>query len=208
MTIRLALYDDQQLVVDTLAWWLETMAHDIEVVAAVTQWDQLLTQDQAYDVVLLGLMMEDQSETTAKISVLAAIGAKPIVISENAQPEQAKAFLAAGAVACLLKSQTAVVILDCIRAAYRGELITVGVPEGSGQLRPTPTLTPRQRQVAELYWGGGGKSSRQVAATLGIGEQTVKAHLHEIRRRYAVAGTEQGTSVMMHERLYKDGWIS
>lgn len=208
MTIRLALYDDRQLIVDTLAWWLQTTADDVEVVAATTRWDQLLTQDQGFDVVLLGLTKEDNIEETAKISILAATGAKTIVISEYVQPEQAKAFLAAGAVAWLPKSQTAVVILDCIRAAYRGELITVGVPEVSGQLRPSPALTPRQRQVAELYWGGGGKSSRQVAAALGIGEQTVKAHLHEIRRRYAVAGTEQGTSVMMHERLHRDGWIS
>ena len=208
MVIRLALCDDQQLIVDTLAWWLETMADGIEVVTAVTQWDQMLTQEQDFDVVLLGLMMEDRIEATAKIRALAAIGAKTIVFSEYSQPEQAQDFLAAGAVAWLSKSQTAAVILDCIRAAYRGELTTVGMPEGAGQLRASPTLTPRQRQVAQLYWGGGGKSSRQVAATLGIGEHTVKAHLHEIRRRYAVAGTEQGTSVMMQERLRMDGWIS
>lgn len=208
MVIRLALCDDQQLIVDTFAWWFETMADDVEVVMAVTRWDQVLTQDQTFDVVLLGLMMEDRIEATAKIRLLAAIGAKTIVITENARPEQAKAFLSAGAAACLPRSQTAAVILNCIRAAHRGESSTLGVPEGPDQLRPSPTLTPRQRQVAELYWGGGGKSSRQVAATLGIGEQTVKAHLHEIRRRYAVAGTEQGTSVMMQERLHKDGWIS
>ena len=48
-----------------------------------------------------------------------------------------------------------------------------------------PFLTPRQRDCVVLV--ARGKSDRQIAAILGISNQTVHKHVESAKRRYAVA---------------------
>ena len=52
---------------------------------------------------------------------------------------------------------------------------------------PIPTdLTPRERQV--LRWMLAGKSSREIATTLGVSPRTVEKHIQRVYRKAGVSG--------------------
>jgi DNA-binding CsgD family transcriptional regulator len=52
-------------------------------------------------------------------------------------------------------------------------------------IEPTPTLTPRQREVVALI--AAGCSNDEVGARLGISPRTAKAHADVIRRKLGVS---------------------
>lgn len=55
------------------------------------------------------------------------------------------------------------------------------VPDGDDGARLDITLTPRQREVMKLV--SEGRCNKEIAATLGLSEHTVKLHLHNANRR-------------------------
>lgn len=62
-----------------------------------------------------------------------------------------------------------------------GKLQGRGRPRGRPRGRVRTTLTPREHQVLQLL--GAGRSNRDIAATLGIAEGTVKLHLQSLREK-------------------------
>jgi DNA-binding NarL/FixJ family response regulator len=92
--------------------------------------------------------------------------------------------VAAGALGCISKSDTGSELVAAVRAAHRGEfhncqppvrirnssLGRAVLPNGNGY----NTLTPRQREVLQLI--AEGKSSKELAADLGIAEKTAETH--------------------------------
>ncbi len=97
-----------------------------------------------------------------------------------------------------------------LRAAASGqEYVHPDVTAGQESSSPVRiTLSPREQRLAELYLGSAAMSVRGVADTMGISEQTVKAHLHRIRQRYATAGIKLGNVISLRKQLANDGWIS
>jgi NarL family two-component system response regulator LiaR len=93
-----------------------------------------------------------------------------------------------------------------VRAAARGgsvfdpgtAALLVRQVRGGGEARPLDVLSPRERDVlAELARG---RSNRQIARALGVGEETVKSHVSSIlaklnltdRTQAAIFGLQQG----------------
>lgn len=52
-------------------------------------------------------------------------------------------------------------------------------------LNNTPTLTPREKEIAFLV--GQGKANKQIAVELGITEQTVKNHITDMLKKVNVS---------------------
>ena len=106
--IRLAIVDDQQMVLSGLKAWLGQAGADIGVVIAAPSWAELISHPAfPVDVVLLDLDLRDGIPAPVKISTLRQAGVAVIMISNLADPAQIKACLEGGAASSLPKSEVA-----------------------------------------------------------------------------------------------------
>ena len=96
--IRLALVDDHKMLLGALTEWIRNAASDINMVAAVFTWPDLLTHPEfPVDVVLLDLDLKDNIPVSLKISTLKTAGVKTVLMSTYSEPNVVREALAAGA---------------------------------------------------------------------------------------------------------------
>jgi two-component system uhpT operon response regulator UhpA len=205
--IRLALVDDHKMLLGALTEWIRNAASDIEMVAAVTTWPELLTHREfPVDVVLLDLDLKDNIPISVKLSMLKSTGVKTVLMSTYSEPNVVREALAAGALGYLVKSEDASMIVDALRSAYRGESYIsaeLDLALNAGDIGGAPKLSAQERRVMALY--GGGEPVKTVAYELGISEETAKSYLKRIREKYRVAGFDVGTKVALRRRAIQDG---
>ncbi|TFD81215.1 response regulator transcription factor [Cryobacterium fucosi] len=205
--IRLALVDDHRMLLGALTEWIRGAADDINMVAAVTTWPELLTHPEfPVDVVLLDLDLKDNIPVSLKISTLKTAGVKTVLMSTYSEPGLVREALAAGALGYLVKSEEANMIVEAIRAAYEGEsYISAELDEAlsAGTSGGSPRLSAQERRVMALY--GAGEPVKAVAHQLGISEETAKSYLKRIREKYRLAGFDVGTKVALRKRAIHDG---
>lgn len=205
--IRLALVDDHKMLLGALTEWIRGAAADISMVAAVTTWPDLLTHPEfPVDVVLLDLDLKDNLPISLKISTLKTTGVKTVLMSTYSEPNVVREALAAGALGYLVKSEDAVMIVEAIRAAYKGESFIsaeLDLALNASDVGGAPKLSAQERRVMALY--GGGEPVKAVAFQLGISEETAKSYLKRIREKYRIAGIDVGTKVALRKRAIQDG---
>ena len=205
--IRLALVDDHKMLLGALTEWIRSAADDIAMVAAVSTWPDLLTHPEfPVDVVLLDLDLKDNLPISLKISTLKTTGVKTVLMSTYSEPNVVREALAAGALGYLVKSEDAVMIVEAIRAAAKGEPFIsaeLDLALGASEVGGAPKLSAQERRVMALY--GGGEPVKAVAYQLGISEETAKSYLKRIREKYRVAGIDVGTKVALRKRAIQDG---
>jgi DNA-binding NarL/FixJ family response regulator len=205
--IRLALVDDHRMLLGALTEWIRGAADDIDMVAAVTTWPELLTHPEfPVDVVLLDLDLKDNIPVSLKISTLKTTGVKTVLMSTYSEPALVREALAAGALGYLVKSEEAGMIVEAIRAAYNGESYIsaeLDLALNAGADGDSPRLSAQERRVMALY--GAGEPVKAVAYQLGISEETAKSYLKRIREKYRLAGHDVGTKVALRKRAIRDG---
>ncbi len=205
--IRLALVDDHRMLLGALTEWIRGAADDIDMVAAVTTWPELLTHPEfPVDVVLLDLDLKDNIPVSLKISTLRTTGVKTVLMSTYSEPALVREALAAGALGYLVKSEEASMIVEAIRAAYNGESYIsaeLDLALNAGVDGDSPRLSAQERRVMALY--GAGEPVKAVAYQLGISEETAKSYLKRIREKYRLAGYDVGTKVALRKRAIRDG---
>lgn len=207
--IRLALVDDHRMLLGALTEWIRGVASDIDMVAAVTTWPDLLTHPEfPVDVVLLDLDLKDDLPVSLKISTLKTTGVATVVMSTYSEPNVVREALAAGALGYLVKSEEAGMIVEAIRAAAKGESYIsaeLDLALNANDVGGSPKLSAQERRVMALY--GGGEPVKAVAYKLDISEETAKSYLKRIREKYRVAGIDVGTKVALRKRAIQDGII-
>ncbi len=205
--IRLALVDDHRMILSALTEWIRNAADDIDMVAAVATWPELLTHTQfPVDVVLLDLDLKDNIPVSLKISTLKTTGVKVVLMSTYSEPNVVREALAAGALGYLVKSEDASMIVEAIRAAVKGESFIsaeLDLALNANDIGGSPKLSAQERRVMALY--GGGEPVKSVAYQLGISEETAKSYLKRIREKYRIAGFDVGTKVGLRKRAIEDG---
>jgi DNA-binding NarL/FixJ family response regulator len=205
--IRLAIVDDHRMLLGALTEWIRNAAPDIDMVAAVASWPELLTSPEfPVDVVLLDLDLKDNIPVSLKISTLKTTGVRTVLMSTYSEPNVVREALAAGALGYLVKSEDASMIVEAIRAAAEGESFVsaeLDLALNSGEVGGAPKLSAQERRVMALY--GGGEPVKAVAYQLGISEETAKSYLKRIREKYRVAGIDVGTKVALRKRAIQDG---
>jgi NarL family two-component system response regulator LiaR len=206
--IRVLVVDDHQVVREGLRFVLE-QEPDIEVVGEAGDGRAALqaARDLAPDVVLLDLIMP----ILDGMGVLGALrhtesGPAVVVLTSAPGQEQAIDAVRAGALSYVPKSAAIDRVTDAVRAAAAGgSLLDPGVTAVLvGRLReldgdgPLGSLSAREREVlAELSRG---RSNREIARSLSIGEQTVKSYVSSIlakldlkdRTQAAIFALQQG----------------
>lgn len=204
--IRVAIVDDHRMLLGALTEWIRS-AQDIDMVAAVASWPELLTHPEfPVDVVLLDLDLKDNIPISLKISTLKTMAVKVVLMSTYSEPNVVREALAAGALGYLVKSEDASMIIEALRAAAVGESFVsaeLDLALNAGEVGGSPKLSAQERRVMALY--GGGEPVKAVAFQLSISEETAKSYLKRIREKYRVAGFDVGTKVALRKRAIEDG---
>jgi NarL family two-component system response regulator LiaR len=192
--IAIALADDHQVVAHSLKAYLESFP-DLRVVGIASTGEELLRRLAEWqpEVVLQDLLMPggiDGIETTRRI--LAAFP-RVRVIALTASIDEARmvGVLRAGAAGYLRKDAAPETLLAAVRAVVRGRSYidpAIGRQLLEAQLAGE-SLTVRETEVLrELALG---RSNRDIAATLAVGEETVKTHVAHVLAKLRVDNRAQ-----------------
>ncbi|MFE5672501.1 response regulator [Agromyces sp. NPDC056523] len=203
--IRLAIVDDHRMLLGALSEWLRGAASDIDLVAAVPSWSELLAHPEfPVDVVLLDLDLRDNIPISIKLSTLKSAGVRTMLMSTYSEPAVVREALGAGALGYLVKSEPVETIVEALRAAQRGEsYLSRELEDALDDDGAAPRLSAQERRVMALY--GAGQPVKAVAFQLGISEETAKSYLKRIREKYRLAGYDVGTKVALRKRAIADG---
>ncbi|MDD7837253.1 response regulator transcription factor [Paenarthrobacter sp. AB444] len=213
MVTRLVVVDRHQLMIDTLDAWLRRNAPDLVVAAGFTTVPTHLQEDAwtslSATVAVLGTL-DHRADLVPAVGHLVRTGLRVVVLATALDPWDAEAVRSAGALGYVPKAAGPEHMESALRAAAAGQQYVH--PDAMGHMADsTPErvkLSPREQRLAELYLGSDPLPVRGVADAMGISEQTVKAHLHRIRQRYATAGVKVGNVISLRKQLTTDGWIS
>jgi two-component system, NarL family, nitrate/nitrite response regulator NarL len=157
-----------------------------------------------FDLILLDIFMPRRRAWEQELwrVKLAAPEAAICILSASAEPDHIRAAAAAGARAYLTKTLDVAQILAVLRRVLAGETVFPD-PEAPAAApadgAPTTCLTARQQEVVKRL--AVGASNRDIADAMGLTENTVKRHVHNICRRLGAANREQAVALARAARL-------
>jgi NarL family two-component system response regulator LiaR len=196
LPVRLLIVDDHEVVRQGLRVFL----HDdpmIQIVGEAEDGAQALAlaRELRPDVVLMNLVMPRMDGIEATTILRQELPATEVLILTSALDEERLiAAVRAGAIGYLLKDTTAEELRRAITAAAAGQ-VQLGPAAVAGLLREvrTPTLaeslTERETDVLRLL--SLGLSNKEIATRLGISEQTVKTHVHNLLSKLGLSSRTQ-----------------
>lgn len=207
--IRLLIADDHPIVRAGLAGVLSDHA-GLEVVAEASDGDEAVRLAAATrpDVVLMDLRMPgvDGVAATARIAAGEAGDPPPrvLILTTYESDDQILAAIEAGAAGYLLKAAPQAEIVAGIRSVAAGQSalspqVAVRLVERMRRPEPASVLTPRELDV--LRHVSAGRSNKQIAAALGIGESTVKTHLLKVFEKLGVADRTRAVTLALERGL-------
>ena len=138
------------------------------------------------NVVLMDLQMPDLNgiETTRSLLDKDA-EAHVLIFSTFARDDEIEAALEAGALGYLQKSSSREELLTAIRTVANGETyLPASISERLDKLRTGPSITSREREIVALV--AKGMANKEIAAALGIADDTVKRHVSMILQKFKV----------------------
>lgn len=205
--IRLVIADDHPVVRAGLVGLLSDEP-GFEVVGEASDGEQAVRIAAATspDVVLMDLRMPrvDGVEATARIAAEGT--AKVLILTTYESDDQILAAIEAGASGYLLKAAPQDEIVAGIRSVADGQTalspqVAVRLVERMRQpaSAPAPVLSAREIDVLRLV--ARGRSNKQIALDLGIGESTVKTHLLRTFEKLGVADRTRAVTLAMEKGL-------
>lgn len=215
--IRLLIADDHSLVRQGLRAILETEP-DIEVVGEASDGHKALesAQDLLPDVVLMDIKMGDWDGVTATRRIRSAVpSTRVIVLTNYDEDELVFSAIRAGASGYLLKEVQADQLVNAVRTVAQGYTLVYpsvakrvldefarqepkpgAVAPDAGELAAAD-LTARERQILRLI--AHGRSNKDIGATLGITERTVKTHVSNIFAKLQLSDRTQA-AIFAHKK--------
>jgi DNA-binding NarL/FixJ family response regulator len=193
--ITIVLVDDHRVVSRSLQSYLESFP-DLKVVGIAASGEEMLSRIDEWQpaIVLQDLLMPggiDGIETTRRL-----LERRPQVrvIALTASVDEARLMgaLSAGATGYVRKDADPEVLLAAVRAVARGKTY-VDPAIGQSLVRQTATndLSAREREVLTLI--GLGRTNKEIAIALDIGEETVKTHVGHLLAKLEVDNRAQAT---------------
>jgi NarL family two-component system response regulator LiaR len=207
-SIRLALVDDHRVVRRGLRSYLGAFP-DIVIVGEACSGEEALESVEAWlpDVVVMDLMMPggiDGIESTRRIRSISP-HTQVVVLTAYTDDARVVAALRAGAIGYVRKEADPEVLLAAVRAAARGQsvldpTIAEAVLEdlvSSSQVREEFT----ERELDVLRSLAHGRTNREIAEELVVGEETVKTHVGNILAKLHLAHRTQVVVYALKEGL-------
>jgi NarL family two-component system response regulator LiaR len=160
-------------------------------------------------VVLLDLFLPGQDGLSVLTQLKHDRPATEVLMLTSSQDDQhLLAAIRAGALAYLPKTAGVDQVVTAVRAAARGESVLEPriaarlvreVRQATVRRRPLDQLSPRELEVLAAL--ARGRTNRQIARALQIGEETVKAHVSSILAKLQLADRTQAAIFGLQQRL-------
>ena len=200
--IRVVIADDHPVVREGLGA-LVNFQRDMKIVSEAANGQQAVQQFLLHrpDVLLLDLRMPKMNGIEAIHAILKkAPKAKIIVLSTYDGDEDVYRALQAGAKAYLLKDSPRAQLLETIRGVYGGQLSIPPVIGARLAARmQAPKLSKRETDVISLMVAG--KSNKEIGASLGVTEGTVKVHAGRIFKKLGAAGRTEAIRMALERGI-------
>jgi DNA-binding NarL/FixJ family response regulator len=193
MPLRVLIAEDHSLVRAGLRALIQKMSGVVVTGEAATGREALeLVEREHPDIVLMDLAMPDLNglEATARLA-REHPRVRVIVLSMHSSEEYVRHALKAGAAGYVIKDAGPEELELALRAVGRGETylspavsrrVVEGYVHGPGEDRdPLDRLTPRQREILQRV--AEGRSSKEIAQSLGLSVKTVETHRAHIMER-------------------------
>lgn len=127
------------------------------------------------DVVVMDFAMPGKSGAEATQEILKTVATEVLILSMHSEPSYVRAAIDSGARGYLLKSAADFDLADAVRQVAAGRFVLDKRLAKSSVLgEMTRPLSPRELEILRLIVQG--KSHQQIAASLGIRVNTVRAH--------------------------------
>jgi DNA-binding NarL/FixJ family response regulator len=205
LAVPVVLVDDHQMVV----LGLRTLFHnrpEIDVVAFASDAEQALDCVRSHhprvvvlDVALEGSRIDGFELCTrlraehADVDVVFYTGVDELGLAERA--------FAVGAQGVVSKGDSAADLLKAVLLASRGRSYTSPAFAARADLRDFEDLSPKQ--LAALRLLAQGLERKAIAEQMGVGEETVKTHLAEVRRKLGARTSAQAVAIGLINSLFE-----
>jgi NarL family two-component system response regulator LiaR len=208
--IGVLIVDDHQMVRQGLRFLLE-QEDGIQVIGEAADGPSAIQAVRALapTVVLLDLFLPGQDGLSVLTQLKHDRPATEVLMLTSSQDDQhLLAAIRAGALAYLPKTAGVDQVVTAVRAAARGESVLEPriaarlvreIRQATARRRPLDQLSPRELEVLAAL--ARGRTNRQIARALQIGEETVKAHVSSILAKLQLADRTQAAIFGLQQRL-------
>jgi two-component system NarL family response regulator len=200
--IRAVIADDHPIVREGLGALVNSQ-QDMNVVGEAANGKQAVQQFFLHrpDVLLLDLRMPEMNGIDA---IRAIIEKEPeariIVLSTYNTDEDIYQALKAGAKAYLLKDSPREQLLESIRSVHSGRLsISSSIGERLAATLHGPKLTDREIEIMKFMVGG--KTNKEIGASITITEGTVKVHVRHILKKLGAGGRTEAIRIALERGI-------
>lgn len=200
--VRILLVDDHFVVRSGLAASLG-LEDDLQVVAEAGSAAEALTACAAHtpDVVIMDLQLGEVNGITCTEQLgQAHPGIRIMVFSSFARDEDVYRAIRAGALGYLQKSAPREDLLKAIRTVATGKRYLPGdIAQRLAERLGRPEPSPREREV--LAQMARGRSNKEIAAALGLSEETVKRHVSNLLEKLGAQDRTQAVTEAIRRGL-------
>ncbi|MDX1994550.1 MAG: response regulator transcription factor [bacterium] len=196
MSIRILIVDDHAVVRQGLRLFL-SLDDELEVIGEAANGQQALdlSRELRPDVVLMDLLMPIMDGITAIGAIRAELPEiEVIALTSVLEDNSVIGAVRAGAIGYLLKDTDSHDLIRAIKAASQGQVQLS--PKAAARLMrevrlPEAPETLTEREAAVLRLIAAGKSNKEIALALSIGEKTVKTHVSNVLSKLNVNSRTQ-----------------
>ena len=204
--LTIMLVDDHFVVRSGLVASLE-LEDDLQVVAEADRGEDAVALYRQHHprVVMMDLQLPGLSgiEATERLREIDP-DARVLIFSTFARDDEVQAALDAGALGYLQKSAGRDELITALRTVAEGEsFLPAGLSERLAGLQLGPSITSREREILVLI--AQGRANKEIAAELGIAEDTVKRHISNILQKFDVNDRAQATAEAIRRGIVKLG---
>ena len=192
--VRIAIADDHRVVSRALKAYLESFP-DLLIAGIAASGEELLRHLAEWHphIVIADMLMPggiDGIETTRRVHAQAP-GVKVIALTASTDEARMMGVLRVGAAGYVRKDAEPEILLAAVRAVARGK--TYIDPGAAAQMihasGPSEELTPREVDVLRQL--ALGRSNKEIADALAIGDETVKTHVTNVLSKLQVENRAQ-----------------
>ena len=193
--MNVMIVDDHFVVRSGLVASLE-LEDDITVVAEAERGEEApaLLASAKPEVILMDLQLPGWNgiETTERLLELDP-AARILVFSTFARDDEIQSSLDAGALGFLQKTASRDDLIAALRRVATGErYLAPEIATRLAGLKLGPAITLREREILSLI--AKGRANKEIAAALGIAEDTVKRHISNVLQKLDVSDRAQATA--------------
>ncbi len=204
--LTIMLVDDHFVVRSGLVASLE-LEDDLRVVAEADRGEEAvdLYREHRPRVVMMDLQLPGLNgiEATERLREIDP-RARVLIFSTFARDDEVQAALDAGALGYLQKSAGRDELITALRTVAADEsFLPPGLAERLAGLQLAPSITSREREILVLI--AQGRANKEIAAELGIADDTVKRHVSNVLQKFGVNDRAQATAEAIRRGIVKLG---